>query len=439
MSDSHDDRQATDEPTARDVPLTDAYRLLRRVAAPEAPCPGWLARRADGETVHLVQPDAVGSWNAQSAPGGGHVLVPCDLVRTPAGVLLELPWCRERLDRLLARRGDLAAPLSAGEAVTLAISLRRGLAETAAARSRSRPEWPTGEWWMTDSARPMFVPLAAGSSAPAATGDALERVSGATDDAATRAAIERLRVAAELDPLADGAHEEELFRLGEPAPVVMTGFAPARARSVDAATRLAADEIVAPAPGGWRARWVRQRDSDLPGMVSDAVHRALRGLRARPRPKPWLLAGGAAALVLAAGLLWPTGSPPPAQARDEQAASADPSPSPSPSPLVSASSAPSPSPGLAQTLAELLDERAACADDRACLAAVVETPERDFPTGAVDAPADERTIVLLDEFGGAAVLRVEPTDASTAAQLVVIVEADGRWLLRDVHDVAQQG
>ena len=45
-------------------------------------------------------------------------------------------------------------------------------------------------------------------------------------------------------------------------------------------------------------------------------------------------------------------------------------------------------------------------------------------------------MTLLDEFGGAAVLRAEA--AGGTPQLVVIVRADGRWLLRDVYDVAQQ-
>ena len=46
-------------------------------------------------------------------------------------------------------------------------------------------------------------------------------------------------------------------------------------------------------------------------------------------------------------------------------------------------------------------------------------------------------MTLLDEFGGAAVLRVEAAGGAPP-QLVVIVRADGRWLLRDVYDVAQQ-
>jgi hypothetical protein len=45
---------------------------------------------------------------------------------------------------------------------------------------------------------------------------------------------------------------------------------------------------------------------------------------------------------------------------------------------------------------------------------------------------------MLDEFGGAAVLRAESIAADAVPQLVVIVLVDGRWLLRDVHDIAEQ-
>ena len=63
---------------------------------------------------------------------------------------------------------------------------------------------------------------------------------------------------------------------------------------------------------------------------------------------------------------------------------------------------------------------------------------RPFPGGVVDLAAAERTVTLLDEFGGAAVLRVEASAAPAAPQLVVIVRAGDRWLLRDVYDVAEQ-
>ena len=47
-------------------------------------------------------------------------------------------------------------------------------------------------------------------------------------------------------------------------------------------------------------------------------------------------------------------------------------------------------------------------------------------------------MTLLDEFGGAAVLRVEASASPASPQLVVIVRTGDRWLLRDVYDVPEQ-
>jgi hypothetical protein len=85
--------------------------------------------------------------------------------------------------------------------------------------------------------------------------------------------------------------------------------------------------------------------------------------------------------------------------------------------------------------ADLLTRRLACQSDSSCLADVLEDPTRIIPNGAVD--ASDREIVLLDEFGGVAVLRVR-SPTSSGAQLAVVVEANGRLLLREVHDIAEQ-
>ena len=69
---------------------------------------------------------------------------------------------------------------------------------------------------------------------------------------------------------------------------------------------------------------------------------------------------------------------------------------------------------------------------------MLETVDAPFPGGVVDLTAAERTVTLLDEFGGAAVLRVEASASAASPQLVVIVRTDDRWLLRDVYDVPEQ-
>jgi len=93
---------------------------------------------------------------------------------------------------------------------------------------------------------------------------------------------------------------------------------------------------------------------------------------------------------------------------------------------------------VAATAAALLDVRTACERDADCLESVVVDPARLFPPGTIDLPSSARTLTLLDDFGDMAVLRVDANGGRSAAQLVVVVRVDEKWLLRDVHDVAQQ-
>ena len=157
--------------------------------------------------------------------------------------------------------------------------------------------------------------------------------------------------------------------------------------------------------------------------------------------RPWLVAGGLAGVVLTGGLMWPTGGGGPATAEVPAGSPAATTPSP-----ASASSEPVVDPpveggteaDLGVIAAELLSARTTCAGDQACLEQVLETVDASFPDGVVDLTAAERTVTLLDEFGGAAVLRVEASASAASPQLVVIVRTDDRWLLRDVYDVPEQ-
>jgi len=161
-----------------------------------------------------------------------------------------------------------------------------------------------------------------------------------------------------------------------------------------------------------------------------------------------MAAAGACAVVLAVGMLWPT--------EPEAAAPAGTASRPAP---AATSHAEGTTPGrsdagdrsegapvavsdaeddLAAAGAAVLTARTACADETSCLRGLVEDPDRAFPAGVLDLPADQRKIVLLDSFGGAAVLRVDALTGESASQLIVLVARDGKWLLRDVHDVAEQ-
>jgi hypothetical protein len=57
------------------------------------------------------------------------------------------------------------------------------------------------------------------------------------------------------------------------------------------------------------------------------------------------------------------------------------------------------------------------------------------PPGAVDLPSADRTVELLDDLGGVAILSVTGVDGTVPAQLVVLVRTDERWVIRDVRDV----
>jgi hypothetical protein len=232
--------------------------------------------------------------------------------------------------------------------------------------------------------------------------------------------------------------DREWVELGEEPPV---RWIDALARHVDAdLAALASDTVVRV----WR-RWTRPR--------TDRVDRP----RAGGRRRPWLVAAGIAGGILGIGLLWPAGGGPatadaPGDPPTASAAASSPAPSPAgelaaatdTSSTSSADEAGTPVAGedsitdWVTATAQLLTRRADCAGGAACLAEVVADPTRTFPAGVVDAAAAERSLVLLDEFGGAAVLRVDSTAGTAPSQLVVVVRADGRLLLRDVHDVAEQ-
>ncbi len=92
---------------------------------------------------------------------------------------------------------------------------------------------------------------------------------------------------------------------------------------------------------------------------------------------------------------------------------------------------------LAQVAGGLLDARIACGGAPDCLATVVADATT-LPEGAIDLPAGERTLTLLDDFGDIAVLRLDAADGARPSQMVVILKRDEKWLLRDVSDVAQQ-
>lgn len=414
--------------------LPAGVRVIRRVSPPEAPWAGSLVRTEEGVSGQVVDAADLRDWPGWDASPIGHVLGPLDMVRRADGHDVLLPLCTEPVETWIERRGA-ALPLGDGEAVTLAVSLLRGAAELARRESTA-----TGCWWLTDEGRPVFVDDPTDVDAAGATVDILEHLRGhagpgmiAAVDRATAAVRDPRVLSHELEDL-----EQALFDQAAPEPLATAPLASSR-RLARAAEAALANDAAAPRP--WWSTVLASVDADLSDAFSQAttgLWRRLRQRRPRSRRRMWAIAGSLGVGVVAVGLLWPAPGGP---------AAADSQPSVSPPATATASAQPVPStsasaaspPDLAGIASGLLDERLACGTgpDDACLAEVVEDPAREIPSGAVDAAARDRVVTLLDDFGGMAVLRVE-APAAGSAQLVVIVDSAGRWLIRDVHDAMAQ-
>lgn len=452
-------------------PLGDVYRMVRRLSRLDAPVPALLAR--DGaDAVMLVERDVVSGWPPGSF--GPHVLAPQDVARsTTGGHLLVLPWCVERVDAFLARRRAAGVPLTAGEAVTLLVSIARGRRAMAAAGGGAVE---VGEWWLTDEGRPVFVRESPGAH--------INETRGGCVDAST----DLLRhLAASIDPGARGllggvsldapASEADLFAEASPAPLQLHVGGTVRATQVSSLSL--AREVVEPEPERHGRRLIdavrgavtRHVDADIAESLSDALHGARRrwitwrSARRESKTRVVITAGIAAAAVLAGGLLWPTGeegpdaadplsgmSPAGAVSESDHAVAESgvqsdenvDSHGGQPVPPVAPGESPSeenPSEAIVTEMSTLLDRRAGCVVAEAsapCLAEVIEDPTRNtIAPGAVDLPADQRRIELLDDLGGVAVLRVSASDddATTVPQVAVIVQMKDRWVLREARDV----
>lgn len=446
-----------------DNALASAVLRMRRIGRPEAPFAGWLAR-SDDVVVHLVDTAELRRWPGWRARGE-HVLTVHDVVRTARGSGEDddvggheaaLSWCVERVDAFLARRRSVGAELSAGEIVTIVVSLLRGCVA-------ARAERLTGSWWLTHDGTPTFVCGMADDGATAAEGETIADAASALIESV--AGFEVVTDAWRLPEIATivrggadvDAAESHLFALATPDPLVLAPLTPRRAAEVRRAPVI--DVVGADHPVSWWNRLAaRHIDTGIADTVSDALEGARRATeRVRRRvARPWMLAAGIAGLIVVGGLAWPTSTAPPANARP--AASDSPaSHSASPSPASSAGAAadsdaavsdPSDhdsnaSPGAASVdatdpviaLSAALDVLASCGTTP-CADALFEDPDRtDVPDGAVDLPSARRSIALLDDLGGVAILSVEGRDGSAPMQLVVLVRTDQRWLIREVRDV----
>lgn len=432
--------------------LTAPYRPVRPVTAPaDGPWPGMLTWLASGERRVLVDAAVLGEdWGGWDAAPDGHVLAPLDLVRRRDGHDVALPVCTDRLTDFLARRRRRHPRLTPGEAVTIGVSLLRGCAEL------TDDPRAAAEWWLTEAGRPILVTdvgtRGAWEGAVGLLGELSDDMGHGRhwDDAIAALTAERFS-AREAERA-----EQELFACAEPV-ALATGRDASRV-SLDDRRR---EDAPHPRDRSRSVMWeqlIGHVDGDLADLVSKAttsLWRRAREPRAQGRRRAPLVMGGAVAVaVLAVGLMWPTGEADRATAEGGgavSAATATPTvlaESVADAPAADEANSDASSEGdagdplddsdLTVVAGRLLDRRRDCQGDAECLATVIMDPSVAFPAGAMDLPASGRAVELLDDFGGMAVLRVDGSDSSSPSQLVVIVRTNDEWLLRDVHDVAQQ-
>lgn len=452
---------------------------LRRLRADEAPWPGALLPAldpGDPPTVHValdLVPDVL--WRA--APDG-HLLVPSDIFRTEGGHAAVVPHCPHRLV-------ERAHTASAGEAVTIAVSLLRAAAEARALGLV--PAEDAGAWWVDASGRPVLALTGAANWADEAL-DLLEvlaagaprQLAAALDDAAAVLAAPRW-------PRADAAAAEDaLFDAAEPLALRSEGHSddaaarqdlrPRRSDSLrgecgearsgrrrDAAVRSGETWIARFTEAGWAARVADALRGTLrgPALLAEAL-RERRAARsrvesprstaaprrsgdespARRRRAPILVAAALGATILVAGLMWPepsaeAGSAPtpsitPATGGVETAEAAQAEDAPdtdgeNTADVATQADAGEPTPDatggdtLTAAAGAALTALTACGEGQPC-PGVLETDGALVPAGVASSPGIERTASLLDEYGGVAVFRIEAVgEPGIPAQILVIV------------------
>lgn len=489
----------------RDAPplIAGAHRLIRALAPGEGPFSGDLVS-SGGDVCVRVDAAALAGWAGWRFAGADHVAAPLDLARRADGHDVLLPWCTERVVVFLGRRRAGGEPIDGGEVSTLLASVLRGLDDLGEQSSAQR-----GEWWLTSDGRPVFV-LGDGDAAVAASLSVLAALSEAQTDRATARVLERLREALadvrRVLPVRD-RWEEEFFELAAPRALRTSVYGPATARiartvlgeGVDAgggvgtspsgrdAYGSATDEgrsgvlsalnarwlMLARRLGAARERWraargagARVRSSSTPDAWGASPAKE-RSPASRPRwRRPMLVGGVTAALLIAVGVLWPTGDPDGASAvapaPDLPGSVSRPSASSEPVPAAAEPSAGDSAEKLSAaapttatetaptTAAETEDALSALSGLLVAAAGCADADEDTLPPSCSDiwadptgrnvttlrARADTGSLTLVEDYGDLAALRWDAHAADDASQMIVLIRVDERWRVRDVYDVA---
>ncbi|QEW00096.1 hypothetical protein F6J84_08285 [Microbacterium caowuchunii] len=420
--------------------------VLRVLPADRGPYEGEVIAVADGPAVRLRQGDAMTAhlWDA----AGEHVAELCDVHLCPEGVAAVVPLCTVGLVELAAQRYAADDPLRAGEVVTLAVSvLRGGVSEFQEHAGRTC----RGEWWLADDGMPLFVHGPSGSDPFTAGIEALEACgNGHPGDGPLAGALSHA-AAALGDPErlahAVASAEERLFALGPAEPVL----ALPRARRAGRAGMSVLQTMPEERQRSW-LRWADAADAGIAEMISGALTAAWASIRRARAVRPTgrrrgavLVAGAAAALVLALGMLWPTGEPDGEPASAERTAPlpevpADPEDAAAPSGEDAAGPAGGtavPEEDVVVATTALLEGFRACGADAACRVALQDHDAVISVDGAAFAPPDTRALTLMDDVGGLALLRADDTGGGRVPQIVTVLRVEEKWVLRDIHDVAQ--
>lgn len=463
---------------ARDA--TGATALLVKVGE----LGGWPVGRMVGATEHELTP-----FDVISNEGAHEVVLPwCS--ETVDGFLFRRRAAAQPLTAgevvtlgVCVLRG--ARELVAGE--------RAGVARAGAGADGDAVD--AGRWWLTLDGRPVFCP-AAGEAEVEVHAATLEAIAEGCRDggvaAVVRACAARLVAATHA---ADRAHapgrwaggvaaaleegEDALFALSDPAPLEMRSLRPRPSRSLqgDFDAVLAGPQpepAVMPLKHGKTGRaWsfvasqlrqatARHIDPEIADVATDTWRRT-RGGAARVLRKPLVVAIVLVVLIVVVGTLWPdpgngasTADQPhtisegvvPAPAASGTAAS--PAVEPGLDEIRASEPAPPVLEGIAAVADALLVARNACHDDADCATRVYEdasaasrvaaTAVADGASNArpLDAQPRTRSVVLIDDLGGVAVLRVAlnaPVPGNVNAEMLIIVQTERGWRIRDVFDV----
>lgn len=477
--------------------VTGAHRVVRVLDADEGPFEGTLVTSGDGVAVR-VDVSALGGWIGWRYSGAEHVAAPIDVIRRRGGHDVLLPWCTDQVLGFLIRRSATGAALAPGESTTLVISLLRGLDEIGDDADGTR----TGGWWVTDGGRPVFV-FGAGPDARTGVEEIVRRLGESSTDKMLKRALgsigkglEKTSTQPRIPRRLLEVWEQELLQVAAPQPLDRGPHAPERAREI--ARAVTSQESILPR-SGQRLRADRIRTNrGIPSRVGalatavklsfgTAIARIALGIdgrrarvardarvprgRQRSRRRPFIVAGTVAAVVLAAGVLWPDGGDP-GEADDAGARRASTSASGSPEPEASASpytpqeaevrekseettstgdpreSGSSPGGDPVAAASTLLTTITTCRerDDSSCPEAVASGAG-----GVVDelaAAAPGTAVDLVDEYGDVAVVRLAVDESEGEAidvgarqptqLMVVLIRTQEKWLIRDVYDVADQ-